>query len=77
MASSTSDGFVWERSSGVRSGLETDAVISPSRLLKSSSNIYDAIVVGAGYAGLAAARDLKKLGKCMWLSQSPPQLTGE
>jgi monoamine oxidase len=51
------EGFLWTPSSS-RHGLETDAVAV------SSSNVrdkYDAVVIGAGFSGLVAARDLSKV----------------
>ncbi|KAJ4176745.1 hypothetical protein NW755_014247 [Fusarium falciforme] len=50
------EGFMWTPSQKIY-GLETDAVVpsTPSSQLKKS---YDAIVIGAGFAGLIAARDL-------------------
>lgn len=57
----TSDGYAWDRQAGVRPGLESDAVVTPPRSVRAATKVYDAIVVGAGYAGLAAARDLVKL----------------
>ncbi|ETS77698.1 hypothetical protein PFICI_09760 [Pestalotiopsis fici W106-1] len=60
MATKTGDGYTWDRASGVLPGLETEAVISPRRSV-SGNTIYDVIVIGAGYAGLAAARDLAHL----------------
>ena len=60
MAPKTSDGYLWTPAEGVQRGaLETDAVVSPQRSVHGSKDkVYDAIVIGAGYAGLAAARDL-------------------
>jgi NADPH-dependent 2,4-dienoyl-CoA reductase/sulfur reductase-like enzyme len=58
----TRDGYTWTPESGITSGnLETDAVIVPPRSL-SDTAVYDAIVIGAGYAGLLAVRDLALQG---------------
>lgn len=54
----TSDGYTWTSTSGVVPGLECEAYVSPQRSGARESHLYDVIVVGAGYAGLAAARDL-------------------
>ncbi|ATY62709.1 amine oxidase [Cordyceps militaris] len=62
MASKTVDGYTWEPATGVVKGLQTDAVVKPAQSLGSKDNIYDAVVIGAGYAGLAAARDLALAG---------------
>ncbi|EOD46603.1 putative flavin containing amine oxidase protein [Neofusicoccum parvum UCRNP2] len=52
------EGFLWTPSS-TKTGLETDSVLSstPSSKLRDT---YDVIVIGAGFAGLIAARDLSK-----------------
>lgn len=63
MATKTRDGHVWTPSSGMQAGIESDAVISPSRSVPSATKTYDTIIIGAGYAGLSAARDLALLSK--------------
>ena len=62
MAGKSVDGYIWEQSTGVVKGLETDAVVKPPQSLGSRDKVYDAVVIGAGYAGLAAARDLALSG---------------
>ncbi|KAL3292801.1 lysyl oxidase-like protein 2/3/4 [Colletotrichum asianum] len=56
--SATSEGYLWTPV-GETAGLETDAVVSstPNSSLLSA---YDVIVIGAGFAGLVAARDLSR-----------------
>ncbi|KAJ3562130.1 hypothetical protein NPX13_g8680 [Xylaria arbuscula] len=77
MVPKSRDGYVWEKSTGVRPGIETDAVISPSRsVVGDSSKVYDAIVIGAGYAGLAAARDLGELGHNVLLLEARDRIGG-
>lgn len=60
MAPKTSDGYLWTPAKGIQRGaLETDAVVSPQRSISGPKDkVYDAVVIGAGYAGLSAARDL-------------------
>lgn len=52
------DGLHYDPESGVREGLPCEGVIIPSTLNIEQGKLYDAIVIGAGYAGLIAARDL-------------------
>jgi len=48
------EGYIWTLN-GSREGLETDAVVTSSnRILES----YEVLVIGAGFAGIVAARDL-------------------
>lgn len=60
MAPKTSDGYLWTPEKGIQHGaIETDAVVSPQRSISGwEGKVYDAIVIGAGYAGLSAACDL-------------------
>lgn len=60
----TRDGFVWTPAGGYSKGLPTIGVVSPSSYDASppADDIYDAIVIGAGYAGLTAIRDLATQG---------------
>ncbi|KAI9150863.1 putative monoamine oxidase N [Paramyrothecium foliicola] len=58
MGARTSDGYTWEEATGIYSGLETDAVVVPQRSILSANKTYDVVVIGAGYAGLCAARNL-------------------
>ena len=66
MAAKTSDGYVWTPQDGVvKGGLVCRGVISPPVSLRAvAGHIYDVIVVGAGYAGLAAAREVAARGEC-------------
>lgn len=69
----TSEGYVWTPASGMSQGsLPCRGVVSPPKHIKSEET-YDCIVIGAGYAGLTAARDLalssmsSRLG--LWMAQ--------
>lgn len=60
----TKDGYTWSPSTGTQAGgLKTQGVILPPQHISSPPDtLYDAIVIGAGYAGLRAARDLLQSG---------------
>jgi NADPH-dependent 2,4-dienoyl-CoA reductase/sulfur reductase-like enzyme len=72
MAHKTTDGYSWEKRTGVVRGLNTDAVVTPQRAsVNASSKVYDVVVIGAGYAGLCAARDLSALRRAVLQSPDP------
>ena len=58
----TRDGFEYVPGSGKRKNLSSKAVVEPDESQVSENEIYDVVVIGAGYAGLTAARDLSKSG---------------
>lgn len=64
-ANLSSDGHTYTRRDGLVSGLRTYGVIQPEHKIRQADegNIWEAIVIGAGYAALVAARDLVKAGK--------------
>lgn len=51
------DGYSWTKSSGLKQGVPSIGVISPTTNVVSSESKYDVIVIGAGYCGLTAARN--------------------
>lgn len=62
----SSEGFTWTPSGGIRHGLPTIGAVDPPTFFASSKDqVYDVIVVGAGYAGLVASRDLATQGACL------------
>lgn len=70
MTPKTRDGHVWEPHTGFKAGIESDAVISPQRSVSAVANkVYDVIIIGAGYAGLAAARDLSLQSESQFVVQ--------
>lgn len=62
----SSDGFSWTPSTGRQEGLPTIGVVNPSsHSIQPEDDVHDVIVIGAGYAGLVASRDLATQGK-LW-----------
>jgi monoamine oxidase len=55
MAPRSKDGFIWTKDASSIEGLHTEAVVSSSPI---TAKEYDTIVIGAGFAGLIAAREL-------------------
>lgn len=58
----TSEGFHFDEQTGLTEGLPSKSVIVPAIRESSPGTRYDAIILGAGYAGLVAARDLANRG---------------
>ena len=65
MLGKTSDGHSWTPQGGLRQGgFACEGVISPLLRMRDSADfVYDVLVIGAGYAGLSAARDLTSAGE--------------
>ena len=59
------DGYLYTKHNGLVQGLPTYGVIQPQSKIRDAdvNRVWDAIVIGAGYTGLVAARDLVKAGK--------------
>lgn len=68
----TTDGFSWREESGMeRGGLRCRGVVHPrERNAAPAGHLFDVIVIGAGYSGLRAARDLTDYGRCFYLLHS-------
>ncbi|KAJ5473443.1 Flavin amine oxidase [Penicillium sp. IBT 31633x] len=76
MAYST-DGFTWTHSTGRREGLPTIGLVEPStHSIQPEDDVHDVIVIGAGYAGLVASRDLAIQGKKTLLLEARDRLGG-
>ncbi|KAI8960500.1 amine oxidase [Daldinia sp. FL1419] len=63
-AHTTRDGFHWTGDGGLKAGVPSVSVVQPPSNLTSTSQatLYDVAIIGAGYAGLTAARDLSTSG---------------
>ncbi|KAF7558187.1 hypothetical protein G7Z17_g124 [Cylindrodendrum hubeiense] len=73
----SSDGFTWTPTEGISQGLPTiGVVVPPARSIQPQTATYDAIVIGSGYAGLVAARDLATQGKKTLLIEARDRLGG-
>lgn len=57
------DGYQWTPEAGLAQGVPSIGVISPPSNVTSSTRPWDVIVVGAGYSGLTAIRDLTVAGE--------------
>lgn len=65
------EGFHWTPEVGLQPGLPSIAVINPpERITSTSKDVSDVIVIGSGYAGLVAARDLTTQGSPFTLLKS-------
>jgi hypothetical protein len=60
------DGYCWTETQGLKAGIPSIGVIQPPTNVKDPSKTYDVIVVGAGYTGLTAIRDMTLAG--MWIA---------
>lgn len=63
-ANLSSEGYTYTKKGGLATGLCSYGVIQPERKIRQGeeNKVWDAVVIGAGYAGLIAARDLVKAG---------------
>lgn len=64
------------KSNGLQHGIPTIAAISPTTSLEPNIDSFDAIVIGSGYAGLTAARDLTVAGAKVMLLEAPDRIGG-
>lgn len=61
----SSEGHTYTKSDGLVGGLHTYGVIQPESKVHQADDghVWETIIIGAGYAGLIAARDLVKAGE--------------
>ncbi|GAA6022244.1 hypothetical protein JCM10207_008902 [Rhodosporidiobolus poonsookiae] len=69
------EGYRHDPKNGLSTGFETDAVVSPPSNVGGRTK-FDTIVIGAGYAGLIAARDLVIAGQSVLLVEARDRLGG-
>ncbi|KAL1636024.1 hypothetical protein SLS56_001376 [Neofusicoccum ribis] len=70
------DGFSWTEQAGLCPGVPSIGVITPSTNVSSADALYDAVVVGAGYCGLTAARDATVSGLNVLLLEARDRIGG-
>lgn len=71
----STEGFSWEQMRGRVDGLETVAAISGTPEA-SILEEYNTIVIGTGFAGLVAARDLSLAGRSVLLIEGRDRIGG-
>lgn len=71
----TREGHQWTPQSGLQSGIPSISVIRPLSN-RSSSKVHDVIVLGAGYTGLTALRDLAVAGHDVLLVEARDRIGG-
>lgn len=74
--SKTREGYQWTELNGLQQGIPTIAVVSPSTSVQGGNDSYDAIVIGSGYAGLTAARDMALAGLSVMILEARDRIGG-
>lgn len=72
----TRDGHQWTPESGLESGIPCIGAVTPSTKIPDPSALFDVIVIGAGYAGLTATRDLTLAGHKVLLVEARDRIGG-
>lgn len=56
------EGFQWTPDNGLQPGLPCLGVIQPPQQIEHPEEVFDVLIIGAGYSGLSAARDTATAG---------------
>lgn len=72
----SSDGYHWTEHEGLSAGLPSPGVIKPESKIDPMKHAYDVIVIGAGYAGLTAARNAVRSGLSVLLLEARDRIGG-
>ncbi|KAN0091799.1 putative polyamine oxidase [Hyaloscypha variabilis] len=70
------DGYEWTEEGGLRQGVPSIGLILPASNLSSSNDVFDVIVIGAGYTALTAARDATTSGLRVLLLEARDRIGG-
>lgn len=70
------DGFQWTPEAGLQAGIPSLGVIKPTATASIKDGIYDVAVIGAGYTGLTATRDLTGAGHKTLLIEARDRIGG-
>lgn len=70
------EGYEWTDKDGLKHGLPTLGAIRPASKIQGRDDVYDVIVIGAGYAGLTAVRDLTLSGLKVLLLEARDRIGG-
>lgn len=72
----TTDGYQWTDDKGLQSQLRTLGAICPASNIDENKNDFDVVIIGAGYTGLTAARDLAITGCKVLLLEARDRIGG-
>ncbi|KAI7782186.1 monoamine oxidase n [Diaporthe eres] len=70
------DGYQWTPETGLKAGVPCLGVIQPQSTVASKDTVYDVAVIGVGYTGLTAIRDLTTTGHSTLLIEARDRIGG-